>query len=161
MIIIGVDPGSTATGYGVIAKNGTSAVRVASGVIRMSGRYSIPKRLSLIYGKLEEIIRDYRPDAMVVESLFHATNSQSLIKLSQVRGVVLFVGERHGLEIHEYAPNEIKRGLTGYGRADKDQVRFMVSKILNLTDVSCSDESDALAMALYHSHICSFASAVR
>ena len=91
---------------------------------------------------------------MVVESLFHANNSQSLMKLSQVRGVILLLGENHGMEIFEYAPMEIKKGLTGYGRAEKDQMVYMVGKILSLPSLKSPDEADALAMALYHSHLC-------
>ncbi|MFC1836509.1 crossover junction endodeoxyribonuclease RuvC [Thermodesulfobacteriota bacterium] len=154
MIILGVDPGSTATGYGIIKKNGSRSSHMDSGVIRVSTRASHAKRLKQIYQRLEEAVLKYRPDIMVVESLFHANNSQSLMKLSQVRGVILLLGETHAMEIFEYAPMEIKKGLTGYGRADKAQVLFMVSKILGLTDVKSSDQADALAMALYHSHMC-------
>jgi crossover junction endodeoxyribonuclease RuvC len=153
MIIIGVDPGTTATGYGVIRKNGSGSAHLVSGVIRPTPKASHSKRLFEIHSKLEEVIREYRPDVMVVESLFHFRNSQSLMKLSQVRGVVLLLGECHGMEIFEYAPMEIKRGLTGYGRADKSQMVFMVRKILNLPSLKSSDQADALAMALYHSHM--------
>ena len=93
---------------------------------------------------------------MVVESLFHGVNSQSLMKLSQARGIVLLLGEIHGMEIFEYAPMQIKKGLTGYGNAEKEQVLFMVGKLLGLPDLKSLDEADALAMALYHSHICPF-----
>ena len=154
MIVIGVDPGSIATGYGVIRKNGARSVHVASGVIRASSGASQPKRLWQIYEKLDAIVREYRPGVMVVESLFHATNTQSLMKLSQVRGAILLLGESHGMEIFEYSPMEIKKGLTGYGRAEKEQIIFMVSKILGLTNVTSPDQAYALAMALYHSHVC-------
>lgn len=156
MLIIGVDPGSLATGYGVIRKNGTTSAHVASGVIRAPASASQPKRLCRIYGELAEVLDTYEPQVMVVESLFHAHNSQSLMKLSQVRGVVLLLGEMRGMEIREYSPMEIKSGITGYGRADKGQVIFMVRKILGLSHLNSSDEADALAMALYHSHICVF-----
>jgi crossover junction endodeoxyribonuclease RuvC len=91
---------------------------------------------------------------MVVESLFHFKNSQSLIKMSQIRGVILLLGETHGLEIYEYAPMEIKKGITGYGAAVKEQMIFMISKVLGLGDLRSADEADALAIALYHSHVC-------
>jgi len=90
---------------------------------------------------------------MVVESLFHANNSQSLIKLSQVRGVILLLGETHSMDIFEYSPMEIKQGLTGYGRAEKVQMMFMVGKVLALPTLKSPDQADALAMAIYHSHI--------
>ncbi len=153
MIIIGVDPGSTATGYGLVWKNGTHSSHVASGVIRASRMASQSKRIWEIFNKLERVVREHRPDIMVVESLFHSANSQSLMKLSQVRGAILLLGELHGMEIFEYSPMEIKKGLTGYGRAEKEQIVFMVSQILGLTTLKSSDQADALAMALYHSHL--------
>lgn len=153
MVIIGVDPGSVATGYGVILKNGSAYTHIASGVIRLPGSASHSKRLWKIYKSLEEVAAEHRPDAMVVESLFHASNSQSVMKLSQVRGVILLLGESFGMDIFEYSPMEIKKGVTGYGRADKDQVKYMVSRILGLETLKSSDQADALAMALYHSHV--------
>jgi len=157
MLILGVDPGSNATGYGIVKKNRACSAHVASGVIRTSGNGGQPKRLWQIYRKLEEVIQEYNPSIMVVESLFHGVNSQSLMKLSQARGIVLLLGEMHGMEIFEYAPLQIKKGVTGYGNAEKGQVLFMVGKLLQLTDLKSLDEADALAMALYHSHICPLA----
>jgi crossover junction endodeoxyribonuclease RuvC len=154
MIILGVDPGSTATGYGIISKNGVRSIHVASGVIRPSPQWAMPRRLWDIHEKLDAVIRMHSPTVMVVESLFHFKNAQSLMKLSQVRGVILLMGERHGMQIFEYAPMEIKKGLTGYGAADKNQVIFMVGKVLGLPDLKSPDRADALAMALYHSHLC-------
>jgi len=153
MTIIGVDPGSIATGYGIIKKNGSKSAHVASGVIRTSPASPQPKRLWQIYSKLGDILRQYDPEVMVVESLFHANNSQSLMKLSQARGVILLLAEAHAMDIYEYSPMEIKKGLTGYGRAEKEQMKYMVGKILNLPTPKSSDQADALAMALYHSHI--------
>jgi crossover junction endodeoxyribonuclease RuvC len=154
MVILGVDPGTTATGYGIIEKNGSQARHLASGVVRPSRTGSQSKRLWEIHGILEQIIREHSPSVMVVESLFHANNSQSLMKLSQARGVILLLGETHGMEIFEYAPREIKKGLTGYGAAEKEQIMFMVARILNVPALRSSDQADALAMALYHCHVC-------
>jgi crossover junction endodeoxyribonuclease RuvC len=154
MVILGVDPGTTATGYGIIEKNGSQARHLASGVVRPSRMGSQSRRLWEIHGSLERIICEHSPSVMVVESLFHANNSQSLMKLSQARGVILLVGEAHGMEIFEYAPREIKKGLTGFGAAEKEQIMFMVAKILNVPKLRSPDQADALAMALYHSHIC-------
>ena len=156
MLILGVDPGSNATGYGIVRKNRACSAHVTSGVIRTSGNGSQPKRLWQIYHKLEKVIQEYNPSVMVVESLFHGVNSQSLRKLSQARGIVLLLGEIYGMEIFEYAPLQIKKGLTGYGNAEKAQVLFMVAKLLQLPNLKALDEADALAMALYHSHICTF-----
>lgn len=154
MIIIGVDPGSSATGYGIVRKNGSRSTHVSSGVIRPSQSATHSRRLWQIHGKLDAVIQEHAPSVMVVESLFHANNSQSLMKLSQVRGVILLLGETYRMEIFEYSPMEIKKGLTGYGRADKKQMVYMVTQILNVPHLKSADQADALAMALYHSHIC-------
>jgi crossover junction endodeoxyribonuclease RuvC len=151
---MGVDPGSNATGYGIIRKSGARSTRVDSGVIRTSRNASQSQKLWEVYTKLDDIVRRQRPAVMVVESLFHFKNSQSLIKMSQIRGVILLLGETHGLEIYEYAPMEIKKGITGYGAAVKEQMIFMISKVLGLGDLRSADEADALAIALYHSHLC-------
>ncbi len=153
MIIMGVDPGTVATGYGVIRKNGVRSIYLAGGVVRPTRTAPLSRRLWEVFKKLDGIVEEFRPQAMVVESLFHAKNSQTLMKLSQVRGVILLLGESKGMEIFEYSPMEIKKGLTGYGGADKDQMIFMVSKLLRLEDLKSPDQADALAMALYHSHL--------
>jgi crossover junction endodeoxyribonuclease RuvC len=153
MLIVGIDPGSNATGYGIIRKDKSRSVHVASGVVRAAGSDCQAKRLCQIYRTLDAVFAEYAPQVMVVESLFHGNNSQSLIKLSQARGVVLLLGEMHGMEVFEYAPMEIKKGLTGYGRADKQQMTFMVRKILGLPELKSPDQADALAMALFHSHM--------
>ena len=156
MLILGVDPGTNATGYGIIAKNGSRASHVNSGVIRPARAASLSRRLWEVHAGLDSVVREHQPDVMVVESLFHGHNSQSLMKLSQVRGVILLLGETHGLEIFEYTPMEIKMGLTGYGRADKSQMVYMVSRVLDLPKLRSADEADALAMAVYHSNRCAF-----
>jgi crossover junction endodeoxyribonuclease RuvC len=153
MLIIGVDPGSTATGYGIIRKESSRSTHVASGVIRLSGAQDHPKRLAKIFRDLEGVVKEHAPAIMVVESLFLGENTQSLMKLSQVRGVVLLLGELYGMDIYEYSPMEIKRGLTGYGKADKQQMIFMVGNLLRVPGLKSPDQADALAMALYHSHI--------
>jgi crossover junction endodeoxyribonuclease RuvC len=153
MLIIGIDPGSIRTGFGIIKKERSRSIHVNSGVIQTPAAAGQSKKLHDIYSRLDVVVREHRPDVMVVESLFHAANTQSLIKLSQARGVVLLLGENYGMEIHEYTPLEIKKGVTGFGRADKDQMVYMVRKILDLPDLKSPDQADALAIALYHSHI--------
>ena len=154
MIILGVDPGSVTTGFGIIRNEKSRVSHVTSGIVRTSTNYSQSKRLWEIYRKLDLVIREHCPEIMVVESLFHARNSQSLMKLSQVRGVILLLGETHGMEINEYSPMEIKKGVTGYGRAEKHQMVYMIKRLLSLPQLKSPDEADALAMALYHSHAC-------
>lgn len=150
---MGVDPGSNATGYGIVLKSAARSVRIASGVIHPPHPSSQAERLRTVYEKLETIVCQENPAVLVVESLFHFKNSQSLIKLSQIRGVILLLGAKHGMDIYEYTPMELKKGLTGYGAATKDQMMFMVAKVLAFKDLRSPDEADALALALYHSHI--------
>lgn len=150
---MGVDPGSNATGYGIVQKSGSRSVRIASGVIRPTQGCSQAEKLRSVYEGLETVVRNQKPAVLVVESLFHFKNSQSLIKLSQVRGVILLLGARYGMDIYEYTPMEIKKGLTGYGAATKEQVKFMVAKVLAMKGLRSPDEADALALALYHSHM--------
>ncbi len=151
--IIGVDPGSNATGYGIVKKSGSRSIPIASGVIHPAHDCTQAEKLRIVYEGLEAVVRQENPAVLVVESLFHFKNSQSLIKLSQVRGVILLLGARYGMDIYEYTPMEIKKGITGYGAATKDQMKFMVAKVLGLQGLQSPDEADALALALYHSHI--------
>ncbi|MGC8604565.1 MAG: crossover junction endodeoxyribonuclease RuvC, partial [Desulfomonilaceae bacterium] len=129
-------------------------VYVTGGVICPSTKSLQSEKLLKIYTALDEVVRKFRPSVMVVESLFHAVNSQSLIKLGQVRGVILLLGSIHGMEIFEYSPREIKQGITGYGNADKSQVIWMIQKILRVPSLKSPDQADALAMATYHAHMC-------
>ncbi|MCX5871844.1 MAG: crossover junction endodeoxyribonuclease RuvC [Deltaproteobacteria bacterium] len=152
MLIMGVDPGTVATGYGIVRKNNPSPLFVAGGVIRPGTKKVQAEKLLSIHAGLDKIIREFQPSVMVVESLFHAVNSQSLIKLGQVRGVILLLGALHGMDVFEYSPLEIKRGITGYGHADKSQVMFMIQKILHVPPLKSFDQADALAMATYHAH---------
>ncbi len=152
MLILGIDPGTVATGYGIVSKNGSSPTYVTGGVIRPGVKRTQSAKLLAVYTALDKIVREFRPSVMVVESLFHSVNIQSLIKMGQVRGVILLLGELHSLELFEYSPREIKQGITGYGNADKAQVMFMIQKILRLPTLKSSDLADALAMATFHAH---------
>jgi crossover junction endodeoxyribonuclease RuvC len=149
MLVLGVDPGSHATGYGVIATGGT-ARRVAGGVVRPPAGAGLPERLLAIHEELCRVLAAHGPVEMAVESLFNARNARSSLILGHARGVVLLVGARHGLPVAEYTPGEIKKALTGNGGAGKEQVRFMVRRCLGLAEDPPLDESDALAVALCH-----------
>jgi crossover junction endodeoxyribonuclease RuvC len=140
------------TGYGIVRKRNPSPVFVAGGIIRPGASKPQPERLLVIHTALDKIISEFQPSVMVVESLFHSVNSQSLIKLGQVRGVILLLGASHGMDVFEYSPREIKRGITGYGQADKTQMIYMVRKILRIDDLKSPDQADALAMATFHAH---------
>ena len=147
MIILGVDPGSHATGFGVI-RTGPVARMLAGGVIRTSSGAPLPERLATIHASLVEVIAAEAPDVMVVESLFNARNPRSALILGHARGVILLAGAQAGLPIHEYAPRDVKKAVTGNGAAAKEQVRFMVMRLLGLREEPPLDQSDALAAAL-------------
>ena len=150
MIILGIDPGSHATGYGVIA-TGATMRRLDGGVIRPDRKSSLAERLKTIHLEISAVLATQRPDAMAVEALFNARNAHSSLVLGHARGVILLAGALHDLPVTEYAPREIKQALTGNGAASKEQVRFMVTRCLGLAgEAPTLDESDALAVALAH-----------
>ncbi len=147
MIVLGVDPGSHATGYGVI-DTGPVLRMVAGGVIRPGTKLPLPERLLAMFEGLTLVIREHDPHAMVIEDLFNAKNARSSLILGHARGVLMLAGAGAGLPVHEYAPRDIKQALTGNGAAAKEQVRFMVMRMLGLKDEPPLDQSDALAAAL-------------
>ena len=153
MRVLGVDPGSDTTGYGVIDSDGARHTLVECAGIRASSRLSFAERLLVISEGLEEVIRRLKPDSCAVEESFYAVNVKSALKLGHVRGVALLSGARAGIHVYEYSPLEIKLALTGYGRAEKKQVQEMVRIVLKLQDPPRPlDASDALAVAICHIH---------
>ncbi len=158
MIILGVDPGSRLLGFGCIEKSGNHFRVIAHGTVHLFHKEynsipvdeTTPSRLKEIHEKLSEIILKYKPSIMAVEKVFFAKNAVSALKLGQARGVVILTGALHDLEIHEYSATEVKGAVTGYGRADKEQVAKTLSLILGQQDFKTSDSSDALAIALAH-----------
>lgn len=151
MRVLGIDPGSHKTGWGVVESVGSSLRHIDSGTIHCAGA-DLPARLLLIADGLDEILRRVQPDAVVIEAMFHAKNSQSAIKLGHARGVALLCAARSGAEVHEYSPTEIKRAATGHGRASKEQVQKMVCSLLAYRGKLGFDASDALAAAICHIH---------
>jgi crossover junction endodeoxyribonuclease RuvC len=149
MIVLGVDPGSLATGYGVIS-TGPVVSMVAGGVIRTRAKAPLAERLLTIHTALSEVIAAHDPAVMAVEALFNAKNPRSALVLGHARGAILLAGAQAGLPVDEYAPREVKMALTGNGAAAKEQVRFMVMRLLRLREAPPLDESDALAVALAH-----------
>src|ERR1044071_10342562 len=148
---MGVDPGSETTGYGVIDSDGRKYELVEYAGIRAPVRFTFAERLLIITQKLEEVIERLKPKACAVEETFYAVNVKSALKLGHVRGVVLVVAARAGLEVAEYSPLEIKSALVGYGRAEKHQVQEMVRLLLGLKEPpNPLDASDALAAAICH-----------
>lgn len=147
--IMGIDPGSRITGYGIIDLDGMKPRYVASGCIRTSDG-ALEQRLAQIYAGLSEVIGLYRPEAVAVERVFMAKNADSALKLGQARGAALVCLANHGLSISEYAARHIKQAVTGHGGAEKTQVQHMVTTLLQLAATPQADAADALAIALTH-----------
>lgn len=125
---------------------------LASGVIETSKTRSIEERLATIYSRIDSIINKFKPDCCVVEQLFFNTNAKTALVVGQARGVVLVAASHNDLECHEYTPLQVKQAVAGYGRADKNQVQYMVKQILKVDNKLKSDEADALAIAICHVH---------
>ena len=154
--VLGVDPGSDTTGYGVIDSDGRHYNLVEYAGIRGPKHLTFAERLLAISRKLEEVIERLNPQACAVEDTFYAVNVKSALKLGQARGAVLVAAARAGVEVFEYSPLEIKSALVGYGRAEKQQVQEMVRVLLGMKDVpEPLDASDALAIAICHINIAS------
>lgn len=147
---LGIDPGSQVTGFGVVEKKGNRLQHLASGSIRLGALPSLYQRLEKIHGGLQEIIREYLPTEVAVEKVFMSKNVHSALTLGHARGAALLAAVEAGLELFEYSPLEIKKAVTGYGRADKSQVQSMVQTLLGLKSVRGPDVSDALAAAVCH-----------
>ena len=161
MRILGIDPGSETTGWGVIEGDGPSYRLLECGTIRASLGQKFPARLLKIADALDEVIQRHRPDACAIEDGFLATNVKVTLKLGQVRGVAMLVAERSALEIHEYSPRLVKQTVVGHGNAEKFQVQQMVKTLLSLTSVpEPHDAADALAVAICHFHHACFAGRV-
>ncbi len=151
MLILGIDPGSRITGFGIINSVGGRNEYVTSGCIRIKGD-ALPERLKQVYAGVDEIIERYCPQEMAIEQVFMAKNADSALKLGQARGVAVVVGANHDLPVHEYAARKVKQAVVGNGGADKSQVQHMVMTILKLPGLPQADAADALAIALCHAH---------
>lgn len=149
--IIGIDPGSRVTGYGIIESNGHQSQHIASGCIRLSGD-NFPDRLGQIFRQVNEVIQQHQPDVMAIEDVFVSKNPSSALKLGQARGAAICAGITNGLDVSEYTPRTVKQSVVGNGGADKMQVEQMVRLILKLESPLASDQADALAIALSHAH---------
>jgi len=151
-LVIGIDPGSRITGYGIVDNRGRSVVYAGSGIIRVDPAASKPLRLLEIKKELDEVIRRFGPEAAAVEEVFVARNPKSALTLGEARGVILLSAAQAGLEVFEYSAREVKRSMVGTGAAHKSQVASMVSKLLGMkTEPATEDETDALAVAFCHS----------
>lgn len=154
MLVIGIDPGTATTGYGLVGEDAAGQLSVVDyGVVLTPPKKPMPQRLSQLYHSLNEILAGHRPDFAAVEKLFFQRNVRTAISVGQARGVALLALAESGIGVAEYTPLEIKQAVTGYGGADKHQVQHMVRALLSLAEVPQPDDAaDALAVAICHLH---------
>ncbi|WP_158367184.1 crossover junction endodeoxyribonuclease RuvC [Candidatus Williamhamiltonella defendens] len=154
-IILGIDPGSRITGYGVISDKKNKLIYLGSGCIRTLDN-GLPHKLKLIYAGVTEIISRFRPDFFCIEQVFMSKNADSALKLGQARGVAIVAAVNQNLPVFEYAARKVKQTVVGNGAADKKQVQHMVRYLLKLPYAPNTDAADALAIAITHSHLYAF-----
>lgn len=150
MLVLGVDPGSLVTGYGLVKKEGGTLSYVAGGKISFPHPWPFHQRIHRIFSSLVEIIETYHPEEMSIEDIFFAKNVKSALKIGHARGAALVAAVQCGVKVFEYTPLQIKQSVVGYGRATKEQVRAMVKLLLKLDTQFSLDTSDALAVAICH-----------
>lgn len=151
MLVLGIDPGTATTGYGLIKYETGRQTVIDYGVISTPANMEMALRLCRINKEIDELITKYSPDVAAVEQLYYQKNSKTVITVAQGRGVVLMTAANRGIEVAEYTPLQVKQSVVGYGKADKNQVQFMVQKILNLKELPKPDDAaDALAVAICH-----------
>ncbi|CAN5500380.1 MAG: crossover junction endodeoxyribonuclease RuvC [Chloroflexi bacterium] len=153
MIVLGIDPGTAATGYGVVERTGTKLRAIDYGCFGTAPTDALPVRLLAIHEAVSELIETHRPQLVGVERLFFNKNVQTAFAVGQARGAVLLTAAQHGLPVFEYGPHEVKMAVTGYGRAQKDQVQRMVQIVLGMASLPRPDDAaDALAVAICLAH---------
>jgi crossover junction endodeoxyribonuclease RuvC len=152
MRVLGIDPGSLATGYGLVARRGNVYTAALSGRIQAPASAPLIDRLARMHDGVAELLARERPDAAAIETPFHARSVHATLVLGQVRGVILLAVRAAGIELFEYAPREVKSAVVGNGGASKEQIQFMVARLLALRDKLSPDAADALAVAICHHH---------
>ena len=154
MRVLGIDCGTECTGYGVVdLDDGDKLACISFGGIRLSPREPLPTRLSRVFERLSSLIQEFQPDRVAIEEVFYSVNAKSALKLGQVRGVAMLAASSQRLQIGEYAPLTIKASVVGYGRAEKEQVQMMVTRLLCLREIpEPADAADALAIAICDLH---------
>ena len=149
--ILGIDPGSRITGYGIVDSDGVRSGHVASGCIRL-GEASVAERLGAIFAEVQALARRFEPGELAIEQVFVARNAAAALKLGQARGAAICAAVSAGMTVSEYAPRAVKQAVVGTGRAEKPQVQHMVRVLLGLREAPAEDAADALAVALCHHH---------
>lgn len=153
MRVIGIDPGTAICGYGIIDVHGNKLSVVHYGAVFTSKELSPADRLLILHDELQKIVEEYKPEIMAVEELFFNKNSTTVMTVGQARGVILLTGVKAGLQIREYTPIQVKLAVVGYGRATKEQVTYMVQRLLNIKEKPKPDDvADALAVAICGGH---------
>ena len=152
MIILGLDPSLSSTGYGLIRAEGNRLTHLANGQLKTDAKEPLPQRLAHLATMLDALLADHRPDAAAAEEIFLNKNPQSTLKLAQARGVVLMIAARSGILVGEYAARLVKKAVVGAGNADKTQVHAMVQRLLPGVKIAGPDAADALAVAITHAH---------
>lgn len=150
MKVIGIDPGLTVTGWGIVSRENNQISYISSGFIESSAKESTAQRLKKIHANLSRVVSEFKPDEFAIEKTFVNKNPLSSLKLGQARGVAILTASLHDLEVFEYAPNLIKKSVTGAGKADKRQVMTMIKFLLPSVQLKSKDEADALAVAICH-----------
>ena len=150
MIIIGIDPGTRTTGYGLVTKTGRDVQHIDNGLISPPAKSPLPDRLKEIYTQVQKLIHEFKPQAIALEDLFVAKNARSSLILGHARGVIMLAASQGHVPLYEYSPAQIKRTVVGYGQATKEQIQKLVKIHLRLNEVASEDASDALAVALCH-----------
>ncbi|MCK9542228.1 MAG: crossover junction endodeoxyribonuclease RuvC [Novosphingobium sp.] len=153
MLILGLDPSLSCTGWGIVAKSGNRLTHIANGQVRTDPKAALPERLVTLDRELADVIARFAPDQGAVEEIFVNTNAQSTLKLGQARGVCLLALARAGLPVTEYAPRLVKKALVGTGGAEKAQVQAMLKVLLPGVKLAGADAADALAVAIAHAHM--------
>lgn len=161
MRVLGIDPGSIVTGYGIVECHGSAFKHIENGGISPRRGLAFPERLQKIFRGLKALMERFRPDAVAIENLFVAKNARSSLLLGHARGVALLAASETGLTAAEYSPSQVKLAVTGSGRADKEQIQRMVRALLDLPEVACEDASDALAVAICHLNSAKIAEQIR
>ena len=151
MIILGVDPGTNYTGFGIVKAHKNSYTKIVNGLIKLPSNKSLTEKLEIIYAELDKLIKTYKPDEFAIETAFYGKNVQSAMKIGYARGVSLLAAAHNKIPTSEYSPREIKKSVVGNGAASKQQVSFMIKSLLEIKNTKMRfDESDALAIALCH-----------
>ena len=152
MRVLGVDPGTHRMGVGILEADGQKYKVIHFETIRANSKAPIPKRLLHIFDALQALIEKFRPDVMALETLFFAKDIQAVERIGEARACAMLAASKQGIDVVEYGPMVVKRSVTGNGHAAKEQVQFMITRLLNLKEAPALDASDALAIAMCHLH---------